>query len=179
MIESRKILFKIHSCTGKIQIQSNDEFVIYEVLEIPNDGVIQPFICGNDIPETARCSMDNFTSEPQFPSDSVISEPAMPSDSDIISKSFDYLPENETLDIKPSKRIIGGTIKKTNKFPWVVEMVFTNENRESFVCGAAIYSSTVLITGNSYTLTRKLKKNRLRFTYGLCDMACFKQAACA
>ena len=116
----------------------------FEVLEVPNDGVIQPFICGNDIPETARCSIDNF-----------ISEPAMPSDSDIISGRFNNILQNETVNIKPSKRIIGGTINKTNKFPWVVEMIFTNENRESFVCGAAIYSSTVLITGNSYTLTRK------------------------
>ena len=125
-------IFKIHSCTGQIQIQSNDELVKYEVIEVPNDGIIQPFICGNDIPETARCSSDNFTSE-------------------VISESFDDISENETVDIKPSKRIIGGTISKTNKFPWVVEMIFTNENRESFVCGAAIYSSTVLITGNSYT----------------------------
>ena len=106
----------------------------YEVLEVPNEGVIQPFICGNEIPETARCYSDNFTSE-------------------AISESSDVISENEIVDIEPSKRIIGGRINKTNKFPWVVEMIFTNENRESFVCGAAIYSSTVLITGNSYTLT--------------------------
>ena len=103
----------------------------YEVLELPNDRVIQPFICGNDIPETARCSSDNFTSE------------------------------NETIDIIPSKRIIGGTINKTNKFPWVVEMIFTNEYRESFVCGAAIYSSTVLITGSSYTITLKISNSHI------------------
>ena len=131
-IYENSCIFKIYSCTGQIQIQSNDELVKYEVLEVPIDGIIQPFICGNDIPETARCSSDNFTSE-------------------VISESFDDISENETLDIKPSKRIIGGTINKTNKFPWVVEMIFTNENRESFVCGAAIYSSTVLITGISYT----------------------------
>ena len=133
-----------------------------------NDGVIQPFICGNDIPETARCSSDITTSDllssttssssttsTSVPSESFddTREPEMPSFLGLEKSSkFNLsISENEIVVIKSSQRIVGGTINKTNKFPWVVEIIFTDENMESYVCGAAIYSSTVLLTGKSYT----------------------------
>ena len=129
----RKI-FQIYSCTGKIRIESNDELVKYEITEVSKEGVVQPFICGNEIPQTARCSNgQNMTSELV----------------NIMSEMNDSSMSNGVIDINPSKRIIGGTINKTNKFPWVVQFIYTNQNRESFVCGAAIYSSTALITGKS------------------------------
>ena len=81
----------------------------------------------------------------------------------MISETTNGTSENEVIEIQPSKRIIGGTINKTNKFPWVVEVIYTNDNRESFVCGAAIYSSTALITGKS--LTSQLKSQRYSVSF--------------